>query len=438
MLEGGTLAAKPEAARRRSWKTRFLFVFGLVAFSLLIVELSLQLFYRATVGQWLSTRVGQPIFRPDPDCVYSIKPHLAVPHNTPEFRTTIHTNGQGLRVAPGGADYALGKQPGRKRIVLMGPSFAFGWGVDHEQTFAAILEDWLNRPGAANQERIEVANAGIPSMGPALNLEWYRNRGKKLEPDLVIQFIYGSMTVPPNANWNEVAVNEDGFLINTKASGRTRLFARLKQSATVFFAWNAFTNLKSRWAKSDHLDGIQGAGRDLKLHGAFDPADPDVANALEYYRDLRATVAESGAKLLVVFFPLSYCIHKEDMARWTHLGARNVEQQMAFNRAFCEHLRQGGLDCLDITERLREAAEGGERLYYFVDIHWTPEGNEVAASAVRDHLVSTWGPASGRGGGGEGSGSIGDGPGAEKIAPVLPVDAGEPVAAEDPAPGSGR
>ena len=122
------------------------------------------------------------------------------------------------------------------------------------------------------------------------------------------------------------------------------------------------------------------------MHGNFDPADRETAEAIEYYDDLRKTVESSGAKLMVVFVPLSYCVHREDVARWSHLGVRDVAAQIGYDEGFCEYLRKQGFDCVNTTSDLQAAAEQGKRLYYLIDIHWTPDGNDVAAHAVYEHL----------------------------------------------------
>jgi hypothetical protein len=130
----------------------------------------------------------------------------------------------------------------------------------------------------------------------------------------------------------------------------------------------------------------------MHLYDAFNPQSPEVLDSMKYYEDLRSTVEQSGAKLLVLFMPMSYCVHEEDAGRWAHLGVYNVERLNRYNADFCRHLQAAGFDCIDITEESREAAEKGQRLYYFIDVHWTPEGNEVAARAAARHLKETHTP----------------------------------------------
>lgn len=65
----------------------------------------------------------------------------------------VDTNGQGFR----GPDWDL--SPHRKNVVLLGDSFAFGWGVQWDQTIGRILEKELQKTDVAYQ----VINLAIPA-----------------------------------------------------------------------------------------------------------------------------------------------------------------------------------------------------------------------------------------------------------------------------------
>lgn len=383
----GTGRAGVATARgQQSLWRRLFFVAVMLLFVLLAVEIVLQLFYFATVGQWLFTRTGLPLFVADERFVYWNKPHMSFTHRTNEFQSDIRTNGQGFRIADGGQDYPLAKAADTERILLLGPSFAFGWGVNYEETLAAHLQQMLNQDRPAGQRPVEIINAGVPSMGPALNLDWYRSVGKEFAPDLVIQLIYTTMAVPRVGNRHDIDVDEQGYLVRRNVPLRSRLTVYAKKSAIVFYTWMAYVRARGAVAAPAEGGTILGAGREAKLHGTFQPDDPEAVEALAYYDDLRAAVESSGARLLVVFVPLSYCVHPEDVARWSHLGVRDVAGQIVYDAAFCEYLQSLGFDVVNTTADLQAAAAAGTRLYYLVDIHWTPAGNEEAARAVARHM----------------------------------------------------
>jgi hypothetical protein len=357
-----------------------------VLFLLVVVELSFQAVYRITTGAFLVSRAAVPMFADDPDSGWAPMPNLSFPQRTPEFKIDLFTNSRGFRTSNQHEEYATGHDASRYRIMLLGPSFAFGWGVNHEQTFAAELPEMLAQKGFADGLKLELINRGVPALPPGNNLHWFEHVGKQYAPDLVIQFLYASMDV--SSTPEDVRV-KDGYLVPRDATLSRRANAMAKNSAIVFYGWTVLTHARGVVSPDSGGGKIAGAGRDLNLVGAFDPASPGVTASMAFYDELRAAVEGSGARLLLVYFPLSYVVHPQDLARWRHLGVQDVETQTAFDRAFGEYLGKRGFTCLNLTEALiDEARKSHQRMYYWLDIHWTADGNHVAARAVADWLAA--------------------------------------------------
>ena len=108
---------------------------------------------------------------------------------------------------------------------------------------------------------------------------------------------------------------------------------------------------------------------------------------MHVYSNLSGIVRAAGARLLVVYVPLSYAIHREDESRWRHLGIRDIPRQMAFDAAFVHYLNERQIPSIDITQQLQKSAQVGKRMYYWLDIHWTPAGDATAARAVAAYLM---------------------------------------------------
>lgn len=109
---------------------------------------------------------------------------------TREFDHGVTINNVGIRRT---TDLVMPKPKGTYRILLLGDSMAFGWGVEDDQTFAAVLEKFLNDASAANDRgvRFEVLNAGFAA---GFTVDGYYaylvNIGKDFEPDLVIATLF--------------------------------------------------------------------------------------------------------------------------------------------------------------------------------------------------------------------------------------------------------
>ncbi|MBZ0266525.1 hypothetical protein K8I85_00080 [bacterium] len=373
---------------------RILFPVVWLLLCVLALEGALQLHYRWTTGQWLASRTALPLWEEDPDAGFRLRPLVHIVHNTKEFHTLIVTNADGFRVSEAGEEFHPGPAgPDTTRVMLLGPSFAFGWGVDHEATFLEALGRDLAeaRPDLGV---LELINAGVPALGPVQQLDWFRAGGRKWAPDLVIQLVYGSPEVSADYS-GSLRVTDHGYLVPRDAGARQRAAAALKKSGIVFYTWSALTR-----PAPGRL--VRGAGRKLAPHEApFDPDDAAVRDADAFYDDFVATVRDAGAAPIVVFLPLAYRVHPEDAPRWRHRGVTDPEAGLAHDRAFAEHLAVRGIPFVDLTDPLRAAAADGERLYYRVDIHWTPKGHAVAARAVAEWILAEPGRF-GLGEGGEG------------------------------------
>jgi hypothetical protein len=104
-------------------------------------------------------------------------PATSVTVATPEFRYTASINSQGFRGRELGA-----RTSGRLRVVAIGDSFTFGWGVADEQTWVRVLERGLQGTG----RDVEIANLGKPGSGPAEYALVAKTAIPLLKPDVVL------------------------------------------------------------------------------------------------------------------------------------------------------------------------------------------------------------------------------------------------------------
>ncbi len=120
------------------------------------------------------------------DIVYQLKPDLEG-----TFRgQPIHTNSAGFR----GRDYPIPKAPGTVRIVGLGDSHMFGWGVGQEAVYLHRLEEALN---AAGSMRYEVLNFGAPGYNTTMEAATLEHRALAYDPDwVVIHFVGNDFGLP--------------------------------------------------------------------------------------------------------------------------------------------------------------------------------------------------------------------------------------------------
>lgn len=113
------------------------------------------------------------MMEPDPETGWRLKPGLK---KIPRFDTKfVSTNAQGAR-AP--QDFVLAKDPKRIRVAILGDSYAFGFGVNEEETFGALL--------AKRFPRLEVMNFAVEGYGHDQMFVTLQRRVAEYRPDIVL------------------------------------------------------------------------------------------------------------------------------------------------------------------------------------------------------------------------------------------------------------
>jgi lysophospholipase L1-like esterase len=110
-----------------------------------------------------------PFHEEDPELMWRLIPGLS--------NQALRVNALGFR----GDDVEVPKPDGTFRIVALGDSMTFGFGVFDDQTYAARLAERLS----ANT-RVEVVNAGVTGYSSWQSRKYYETVVRRLDPDLVV------------------------------------------------------------------------------------------------------------------------------------------------------------------------------------------------------------------------------------------------------------
>jgi len=130
------------------------------------------------VAGFKSMYAGTQFFQYDSVLGWRLLPNLEGPFERPQFQTYVKINQHGLR----DRDHPYANKSGKKRILVLGDSFVWGYGVNADDMFTRRME--ANLPGA------EVINAGVTAYGTTQEFLWLEREGLKYHPDLVIVVLY--------------------------------------------------------------------------------------------------------------------------------------------------------------------------------------------------------------------------------------------------------
>lgn len=81
-------------------------------------------------------------------------------------------------------EFAYEKASGVTRILMLGDSLTFGWGVTQDATTAKLLEVRLN--DGSGPRKVEVINSGVGNYNTAQEVAYFLTEGFKYQPDIVV------------------------------------------------------------------------------------------------------------------------------------------------------------------------------------------------------------------------------------------------------------
>jgi len=339
-LQSGSPDAERTAGKRRSLSVRLAALALALVPALLVLEIGLRVFRVPFIYfAMYETPLQRGAVEPHPDLQYVNRPGYAGTFKTGEFRTGIRINSKGLR----DREYPYEKPAGTKRLLALGDSMVYGWGVEAEQAATEVLERRLSG--------VEVINAGCPGWGTRHHLRFLQDEGIRYQPDVVLLFF---CTNDPEDNGRQIKF-VDGQVAAPEAPEGTA--GRVKRWVTRHFA--TYTLLARGKAE---LGRIIGRGQAPEL-------DTDALWGAEaaYLEGVQAFCRKRGVRLALVYIPDETAEH----LAW----APRV-------RAFCQ---ENGLALLDLSGAHEEAARTGPVMFR-LDPHWTPHGHEAVASAIQDFL----------------------------------------------------
>ncbi len=123
-----------------------------------------------------------------PRIIYELIPNLSVSF----LEKPLRTNPEGFR----SPSYPKSKGAGTMRIVGLGDSFMFGWGVSNKECYLAALESKLESRDPALSW--EVINTAVPGYNTVMEVETLRTKGLEFEPNIVIIHYVGNDIDLPN------------------------------------------------------------------------------------------------------------------------------------------------------------------------------------------------------------------------------------------------
>lgn len=392
------------------WASKLALALG----SLLTLALVLELLLRFALVQG-----GPPdIHRSSDHLGHELVPDLDFVHlwDARESRSQIRINALGLR----GRELPA-RVPGDFRILLLGDSYTFGYGVGDDETFAQVLESSLNGGREAPATRYVVINAGVSGYGTTHELLQFETKGRDLRPDLVVLNLFVGNDLQDNLCLEYLSLRshgrppcfslEDDVLREVPLGGRPRR----RTPATL----SVIERIRLSLGRSELFDVVSQRGARIlgsnpwlvrllysvgaEIHPGYLPhvvggwyvpehADRGWKLTQSLLRRLHGDVLETGARLAVVIIPSRTQVLPRlfEVSRVLYADsppAREfIRDPWRPQRLLTAFLDDKGIPSLDLGPEIA-AYESVEDLYFPIISHWNHDGHRLAARAVLQFLV---------------------------------------------------
>lgn len=273
----------------------------------------------------------------------------------------ININGQGFR----DTEHSLVKEPGVVRIISLGDSIAFGYGVEGRDSYPEVIERLLN--ARFPQRRHEVFNYGISGFNLADYYNLFEETGLQYQPDLIVvglsssdythvqyrEVIRDGVGMRPGSFWT--TYNVPAFVLRL-----------LRHSALYLTVGNALKRLS--------------AARNAPAVARVDPQEVIKTKALvsEYLSKFNALARRRNIPIVYAFFP-----------KQTEVLDGAAEYPEFISLIASTASKSGSVRFANLMDDLKAFKETPQEVFIKQDwVHPTPRGHALYAERIAAEIAT--------------------------------------------------
>jgi lysophospholipase L1-like esterase len=345
---------------------RLALILGGIFFAALLAELLLRSVY--TIPE-----VANPLYsfhRSDPVLGWSAKPSVRMRFRRPDFDALIAQGPEGWRLA----EPAPPPDPTR-RVLFLGDSFTWGWGVSQGELFTDRLQQRL--PDTA------VFNRGVNGFGTSQEYLLLQQELATHTYDAVALMFFANDVgdnINPKRGRRPLFELEGDRLVprNQPPKRLMNPVARFfKDHSRLFQLLDFYSSLVVRALDDDREPWRFGEERPVTPHPEKIHVDyrdlPGATITMRLLREMQRLARDHGSEFVIVYLP-----HHSEIA---DPGSAHpyVEAVHAMIR---DVAARNGIPLVDLTQPFHERARSGHVVLYPHDEHWSPEGHRLAAEVL--------------------------------------------------------
>jgi len=282
------------------------------------------------------------------------------------------------------------------RILVLGDSFTFGMGVNHEEIFTEVMESKLYK---GTKARTAFVNAG--AIGYTLDNQYLLLKEKMdlVSPSTVIVafFTGNDVTEFRRHVWETDKNGIPTKLTDVKhfVDDENRLRS-MEETEPISYFWHFISKRVNVLLKKYGV--IESNKPTLTWPAFLDPDDPHGDPRLPDFwgkidlllGTMKKELDEQNIELLVVAIPMDVQTSKKYWNKYAEMYFDEDAYEKARPQAKLKELTdKHNINYLDLLPAFKKIEESNEKpvLYYeLLDPHWTPKGHEAAANEILNHL----------------------------------------------------
>jgi lysophospholipase L1-like esterase len=263
-------------------------------------------------------------------------------------------------------DHAGGKLPGAIRILGLGDSFVFGWGIRAEETFLRRLETRLQ--GRINRP-VETINAGVPGWGLNQYYLYLKRSGVGLSPDLVVvAYFADDLSGPPLDALQPAVQYAAGLQYKGGLMHHSRLYNFVKSVSH-------HVREKNRAARVSYLHDVDARRRDWsqRVNYLMSESSPEEtarysAMLVAHLARVKSLAGSAKSDLVIMYVPDISQLHHPDV--------------QLINRVLRKTSMELSIPFVDMTPVFENSDDPGRYYFWPTDPHTNSAGHEEMAAAL--------------------------------------------------------
>ncbi|MEK6940134.1 MAG: GDSL-type esterase/lipase family protein [Nanoarchaeota archaeon] len=321
----------------------------------------------------------------DPIYDHSYKPNCYSRFSSFEWDTEVYINAEGLR-----DDEIVPKEQFDFRILMLGDSMTWGYGVEKEETFSEVLQQNLRAKGI----NADVINAGATSYSPSLEYLLLKYKGLSYQPDIVVLNLDMSDVQDDYIREKAAEFDQQGNIIKVsgiKEEGYTLLHKIRKKMKLNRFIVDKLNLIDSKWVKKEEAPEVLPLG-DPKTDRYAILRDMPVQDEEEHWNRtfhylslINELCKENGITFVLTLYPYGVQVSPDEWSEGRHMfGFKpGVVEGDAPQRKVREYA-ENNIIYVEMLDSFQESETFP--LYFPYDGHINRDGHALAATVLEKQL----------------------------------------------------